>query len=121
MALIGLNEVSLSFGGPLILNAVDLQIEEGERLGLLGRNGAGKSTLLKILEGTLAPDSGDVARLPGLRVAGLPQDVPQRPHRHGGRVSRETSAARPRATPPGRSTRKSTGRRATCRWTFPLA
>ena len=55
---------------------VSLQIDDGERLGLLGRNGAGKSTLLKILEGTLAPDSGDVVRQPGLRVASLQQEVP---------------------------------------------
>ncbi len=76
MALLGLNNVSLTFAGPALLDAVNLQIEPGERLGLLGRNGAGKSTLLKILDGSLAPDSGDVARQPGLRVASLQQDVP---------------------------------------------
>jgi ATP-binding cassette subfamily F protein uup len=74
--LISLNDVSLTFAGPPLLNAVNLQIEDGERLGLLGRNGAGKSTLLKILEGTIAPDSGDVVRQPNLRVASLQQDVP---------------------------------------------
>lgn len=76
MALLGLNNVSITFAGPALLDSVGLQIEPGERLGLLGRNGAGKSTLLKILEGTLAPDAGDVVRQPGLRVAGLQQDVP---------------------------------------------
>jgi ABC transport system ATP-binding/permease protein len=76
MALLGLNNVSLTFAGPALLDSVGLQIDDGERLGLLGRNGAGKSTLLKILEGTLAPDSGDVVRKPGLRVASLQQDVP---------------------------------------------
>lgn len=76
MALISLNDVSLKFAGPLLLDHVSLQIDEGERVGLLGRNGAGKSTLLKILEGTLTPDSGDVVRRPGLRVASLQQDVP---------------------------------------------
>ena len=76
MSLISLNKVSLTFAGPAILDAVNLHIENGERLGLLGRNGAGKSTLLKILEGALAPDSGDVIRKPGLRVASLPQEVP---------------------------------------------
>jgi ATP-binding cassette subfamily F protein uup len=76
MPLISLNNVSLTFAGPALLDAVSLQIEDGERLGLLGRNGAGKSTLLRILEGTLAPDSGDVVRQPGLRVASLPQEVP---------------------------------------------
>ena len=76
MALLGLNNVSLSFGGPAILDAVSLQIETGERLGLLGRNGAGKSTLLKVLAGALAPDAGELARQPGLRVASLRQDIP---------------------------------------------
>jgi ABC transport system ATP-binding/permease protein len=76
MALISLNGVSLTFAGPPLLDAVNLQIDDGERLGLLGRNGAGKSTLLRILAGTLAPDAGDVVRQPGLRVASLQQEVP---------------------------------------------
>ncbi len=76
MALISLNNVSLTFAGPALLDSVSLQVEEGERLGLLGRNGAGKSTLLKLLEGTLTPDSGDVNRQPGLSAASLPQEVP---------------------------------------------
>ena len=76
MALLGLNNVRLTFAGPALLDGVSLLIEDGERLGLLGRNGAGKSTLLKLLEGTLAPDSGDVVRQPGLRIASLQQDVP---------------------------------------------
>jgi ATP-binding cassette subfamily F protein uup len=76
MALLSLNDVRLTFAGPALLDSVSLQIEEGERLGLLGRNGAGKSTLLKLIEGTLAPDAGDVVRRPRLRVAALQQDVP---------------------------------------------
>ncbi len=76
MALISLNGVSLAFAGPPLLDAVSLQIDDGERVGLLGRNGAGKSTLLRLLEGTLAPDSGEVVRQPGLRVASLQQEVP---------------------------------------------
>jgi ATP-binding cassette subfamily F protein uup len=76
MPLLSLNAVSLTFAGPPLLDSVDLQIEDGERLGLVGRNGAGKSTLLKILEGTLAPDSGTVSRQPRLRVSALQQDVP---------------------------------------------
>ena len=76
MAWLSLHDVRLTFAGPALLDSVSLQIEDGERLGLLGRNGAGKSTLLKIIEGTLAPDSGEVVREPRLRVAGLQQDVP---------------------------------------------
>ena len=76
MPWISLHNVSLTFAGPPLLDAVSLQIEDGERVGLLGRNGAGKSTLLKILEGTLVPDSGDVIRDSELSVASLPQEVP---------------------------------------------
>ncbi|HEX7879772.1 MAG TPA: ATP-binding cassette domain-containing protein, partial [Candidatus Eisenbacteria bacterium] len=76
MALLSLNDVTLRFAGPPLLDQVSLQIDDGERVGLLGRNGAGKSTLLNLLLGTLTPDSGDVVRRPGLRVAGLQQDVP---------------------------------------------
>ncbi|MEO5989822.1 MAG: ATP-binding cassette domain-containing protein [Candidatus Eisenbacteria bacterium] len=76
MALLALNEVSLKFAGPALLDRVNVSIEPGERLGLLGRNGAGKSTLLKVLQGSLLPDSGEVVRQPRLKVASLQQDVP---------------------------------------------
>ncbi|MGD0005122.1 MAG: ATP-binding cassette domain-containing protein [Anaerolineaceae bacterium] len=77
MALISLQEVSLGFGGPLLLENINLQIERGEWIGLLGRNGAGKSTLLKLINGDLLPDHGSVARQQNLRLAYLPQEVPQ--------------------------------------------
>jgi ATP-binding cassette subfamily F protein uup len=76
MALLGLKDVRLTFAGPPLLDGVDLQVEEGERLGLLGRNGAGKSTLFQVLAGTLKPDGGEISRQPGLRVTSLRQDVP---------------------------------------------
>ncbi len=76
MAILSLSQVRLSFGGHALLDGVNLQIEAGERLGLLGRNGAGKTTLLRLLQGTLQADDGDIALQPGLRVSTLPQDVP---------------------------------------------
>ena len=77
MALISMQEVSLGFGGPLLLEKINLQIERGEWLGLLGRNGMGKSTLLKLVNGDILPESGVVARQQNLRAAYLPQEVPQ--------------------------------------------
>ncbi len=77
MALLSLRGVGLAFGGPRLLDGVDLQIERGQRVCLLGRNGEGKSTLLKVIEGTLTPDDGEVIRQQGLRVARLPQEVPE--------------------------------------------
>ena len=67
----------MSFGGPLLLDAATLTIEEGERIGLLGRDGTGKSTLLKLLDGEVLPDSGEIVRNTGTRVSLLPQDVPE--------------------------------------------
>ena len=58
------------------MDGANLMIEEGERIGFVGRNGEGKSTLLDILAGTLEPDDGLIVRSPGLRVAVLPQQVP---------------------------------------------
>jgi ABC transport system ATP-binding/permease protein len=77
MALISLQDVSLGFGGPLLLEDVNLQIERGEWIGLLGRNGMGKSTLLKLIYGDLEPEYGAVARQQNVKVAYLPQEVPQ--------------------------------------------
>ncbi len=76
MALLSLRGVVLAFGGPRLLDGVELTIERGERVCLLGRNGEGKSTLLKLVEGSLRPDEGEVIRQQGLRVARLTQDVP---------------------------------------------
>ncbi|HZU87097.1 MAG TPA: ATP-binding cassette domain-containing protein, partial [Anaerolineaceae bacterium] len=76
MALISLQDVSLGFGGPLLLEKVNFQIERGEWVGLLGRNGMGKSTLLKLVNGDLTPDGGAVSRQQGLRSAYLSQEVP---------------------------------------------
>src|SRR5687768_16413341 len=74
MSLITLQGVDLGVGGPLLLENVDLTIERGERVCIVGRNGAGKSTLLRVLAGETAPDDG-VVRREG-RVAGLAQEVP---------------------------------------------
>ncbi|MBP2647405.1 MAG: uup [Gemmatimonadetes bacterium] len=78
MALLGMQDVTIAFGGPAVLDAASFAIERGERVCLLGRNGAGKSTLMKLLDGTLVPDSGSIARQTGITVARLEQEVPDR-------------------------------------------
>jgi ATP-binding cassette subfamily F protein uup len=77
MAQIWINNVSVSLGGPLLLDGATLPIEAGERIGLLGRNGAGKSTLLKMLGGEIPPDSGEIVQGTEVRVSLLPQEVPE--------------------------------------------
>jgi len=75
MALIWINNITVSFGGPLLLDGASLQIEAGERIGLLGRNGSGKSTLMKLLNGDIAPDSGEIVRDKNVRISVMPQEV----------------------------------------------
>ena len=74
MPLLSLRNTTLAFGGPLILDAIQLSIDPGERVCLVGRNGEGKSTLRKIILGELEADSGEFERLPGLKINRLDQD-----------------------------------------------
>ena len=77
MALITLRDLSMAFGGPPLLDGLNLQLEEGDRLCLMGRNGAGKSTLLRIMSGEFIPDGGEIIRRQGLRVSMVSQEIPQ--------------------------------------------
>ncbi len=76
MALLGMQDVSIAFGGPPVLDGARFAIERGERVCLLGRNGAGKSTIMKLLDGTLTPDGGEIVRQTGVTVTRLEQEVP---------------------------------------------
>ena len=60
MSLITLRQIQLHFGEQPLLDNVDLTIEAGERLCLVGRNGSGKSTLLKVLAGEVQADDGQI-------------------------------------------------------------
>jgi len=77
MALVSLQNISVGFGGPLLLEGVDLSIERGERVCLVGRNGTGKSTIMRVITGEIKPDSGKVVFQQGLRTTLLTQEVPQ--------------------------------------------
>ncbi len=77
MALIALQDVSLGFRGPLVLDQANLTLDPGERVCLLGRNGTGKSTLLRLIQGEIELSHGEIIRQQGLITAMLPQEVPQ--------------------------------------------
>ena len=77
MAIFSLHQAYLSYSDAPLLDHLDLQIEAGERLCLVGRNGAGKSTLLKVIAGETPLDDGRRIHLQGLKIARLEQDPPQ--------------------------------------------
>ena len=64
--------------GENVLDGLTFQVNEGERVGILGRNGSGKTTLFRILTGAYLPDEGDVVIAPGKRI-GLISQIPVYP------------------------------------------
>jgi ATP-binding cassette subfamily F protein uup len=74
MALITLLDAQLAFGHVALLDRTGFSLEQGERVGLIGRNGAGKSSLLKILGGLERPDDGSLQVQQGLRVVFVAQE-----------------------------------------------
>ena len=77
--LIEAREISVRYGQHTVLDSVDLRVRPGEIVTLIGLNGAGKSTLVRVLLGSIAPDRGEVVRMPGLRVGYSPQHVHRDP------------------------------------------
>ncbi len=73
--LLRLDKVSLAYGSRPLLDQVSLQLDEGERVGLVGRNGEGKSSLLRLVRHEAEPDAGSLWLRPGARVAHLAQDI----------------------------------------------
>lgn len=76
MPLLRLNNVHLAYGDNPLLNGIDLQLDKGDRLCLLGRNGSGKSSLMRVLVGEQKADDGDIWLQPGAVIARLEQDLP---------------------------------------------
>jgi ATP-binding cassette subfamily F protein uup len=74
MPLLTFDRLELAYGHWPLLDDASLVIEAGERIGLIGRNGTGKSSLLKIIAGESQPDAGEVWRMPGLKLAYVPQE-----------------------------------------------
>ena len=77
MAFVSLQDIKVSFGGPLLIEGADLSIDRGERVCLVGRNGTGKSTILKLIAGDITPDGGKIVFQQGVKITLLTQEVPQ--------------------------------------------
>ena len=77
MSLIFLNSVSLRYGEKVLLDKADMNVERGDSIALVGRNGCGKTSLLKIIAGISEPDEGSVERMRGVKIAYMPQEVPE--------------------------------------------
>jgi len=73
MSLVRFESVTKRFGGVPLLDSIDFRVEEGEKVGLIGRNGSGKSTIFRLIAGDIQPDSGVVERMRKAKVACLEQ------------------------------------------------
>jgi len=72
--LLQLSDIALTWGGDPVFSGLDLVVQPGDRIALVGRNGSGKSTLMKVMAGDIEPDAGRRVLAPGVTVARLPQD-----------------------------------------------
>jgi ATP-binding cassette, subfamily F, member 3 len=73
MIVLQVNALTKSFSGTTILDNVQLEVHQRDRVALVGRNGAGKSTLLKIIAGEMTADSGDLIIPKNIRIGYLEQ------------------------------------------------
>ncbi|WP_254443491.1 ABC-F family ATP-binding cassette domain-containing protein [Ruegeria atlantica] len=72
--LLQMSGISLTFGGDPVFSELDLVVQPGDRVALVGRNGSGKSTLMKVMAGLVEPDHGDIVIPPGESVGYMEQD-----------------------------------------------
>lgn len=71
--MLDLSHVSCSYGGPAVVDHVDLRVRSGELVGLVGPSGSGKTTLLRAILGTVVPFHGTITKPPSITVAYVPQ------------------------------------------------
>ena len=71
--MITVSNVTVAFGGFVLLDGINFHISEQDKIGLVGKNGAGKSTLMKLITGEQAPTSGSIEKPAGIRIGYLPQ------------------------------------------------
>ncbi|HEY3848738.1 MAG TPA: ABC-F family ATP-binding cassette domain-containing protein [Acetobacteraceae bacterium] len=79
MSLLLISAATIRLGGRPLLDAADLTVDPGRRIGLVGRNGAGKSTLLRAIAGDLPLDGGDIRLAARARLATVAQEAPSGP------------------------------------------
>ena len=72
--LLQLSGIALTFGGAPVFDGLDLVVQQGDRIALVGRNGSGKSTLMKVMAGLVEPDRGEVVLPPGRSVGYMEQE-----------------------------------------------
>ncbi|MCG7521173.1 ABC-F family ATP-binding cassette domain-containing protein [Ruegeria sp. Ofav3-42] len=72
--LLQMSGISLTFGGDPVFSGLDLVVQPGDRVALVGRNGSGKSTLMKVMAGLVEPDQGEIVIPPGKSVGYMEQD-----------------------------------------------
>ncbi|WP_082020321.1 ABC-F family ATP-binding cassette domain-containing protein [Leisingera sp. ANG-M6] len=72
--LLQMSGISLTFGGDPVFSGLDLVVQPGDRVALVGRNGSGKSTLMKVMAGIVEADTGDIVVPPGKSVGYMEQD-----------------------------------------------
>ncbi len=89
MTLLGASDITKAYGERTLLDRISLTIEEGERIGVIGRNGAGKSTLARILAGLETPDVGSISVKRGARVMYLEQEPYVDPQKTARKVAEE--------------------------------
>ncbi len=70
-----LKGIKIRFGSKQLFEDVELYINQGDKISLVGRNGSGKSTLLKIIAGLIEPDDGDIFIQPNTKIGYMPQDA----------------------------------------------